>query len=165
MSTRSDHGDGERSGSDQRVAATAAGSRRQREGRTRGWDSDEIRSERVTVRFTPSGLADIEEVARRLRMRPSAWIGEMAERYARGQLAPVPEDMRDAVREIVAQRPYVSSLGSLVNQVAKVANATGSLPEDTREQVQVFQRQVADLTRRLDELEMLATRRAQGNRR
>lgn len=89
----------------------------------------------------------------------------MAERYARGQLAPVPEDMRDAVREIVAQRPYVSSLGSLVNQVVKVANATGSLPEDTREQVQVFQRQVADLTRRLDELEMLATRRAQGNRR
>lgn len=155
---------GELSASDRRVAEAASGVRRQRGARTRGWAEDGPRSKQVLVRLSEEEWLAVAEVSERVGMRPAAWMGEVAVRYARGQVAPVPADMRDVVTEVIAQRPYLTSIGSLLNQIARVVHATGAVPEDASERLEVVRRQFAELLRRHDAEEADATSRAKANR-
>lgn len=123
--------DGERSESDLRVTRAAAGTRRVRRTRTRGWSEDGPRDQVVKVRFSEEEKRVVEEFAERLGMRLSACVGELAVRYARGQLEPLPADDRDALAALERSEVAINRVGTLLNQIAYHANALNEFPEDT----------------------------------
>ena len=73
-------------------------------------------------------------------MRPGAWIGEMVGRYARGQLDPIPADWRDLIAELLRWRVEVVRAGTVVNQVARHANATGEFEGQADQLLELVER-------------------------
>lgn len=141
--------------SDRRVKQASAGPRRSRRQRTRGWAEDGPRSVRIMVHLSEKEAEDVEAVCERLGMKPGAWIAEMAVRYARGQLDPIPADWRDVVREFVSARTDVVRVGTLLNQIAKHANSLGEFDVETGRLLAVVERMLA----RVDALEAEASDR------
>lgn len=146
---------GSLSASDRRLRQAGAGPRRSAPQRTRGWAEDGPRSERITVHLSPKESEDVHAVCERLGMKPGAWIGEMAVRYARGQLDPIPADWRDVVREIVASRPDMAQVRALLNQIAKHANSLGEFGAETERLLTM----VEGMLTRVDALEAEASER------
>ncbi|MHA6806317.1 MobC domain-containing protein [Salinifilum ghardaiensis] len=114
--------------------------------------------------FSEAEHADVLAAAERMGMRPGALIGELAVRYARGVLDPPPADMRAVVAEVMAQRPYLTRVGTLLNQIAKHANAQGELPADAGEQLAVVRRLVETLSEQVDAQESQAVARQKASR-
>lgn len=141
--------------SDRRVTQAGSGARRVRRGRTRGWSEDGPRSTRVSVPFSDTEFSDIDAVSERLGMRPGAWIGEVAVRYARNQLRPLPADWREALAALVSARTDVVRVGTLLNQVARHANALGEFEPETARLLAMVERMLG----RLDALEAQAAAR------
>lgn len=94
----------------------------------------------MKVYYSEKELEEVREVSSRLGMQPGAWIGEMSVRYARGQLDPIPADWRDLVRELVRWRTDVVRAGTLANQIAKHANATGEFEDGAGELLELVRR-------------------------
>lgn len=141
--------------SDRRLKQASMGARRSRRQRTRGWADDGPRSVRITVHLSEKEFADIDAVCERLGMKPGSWIAEMAVRYSRGQLDPIPADWRDVVREIVESRPDMAQVRALLNQIAKHANSLGEFSAETGHLLAVVERMLT----RVDALEAAASDR------
>ncbi|MBA8827765.1 hypothetical protein FHX42_005172 [Saccharopolyspora lacisalsi] len=137
---------GELSSSDRRLNQAASGGRRERSGRRRAPAEDGKRTNQLVVSFSDAELAAIDEVSRRTGLSAGAWVGEMAVRYARGQLDPLPADWRDFAAEFVRYRVDVQRAGTVINQVARHANATGEF-EDGAERLMAL---VERLLQRID---------------
>lgn len=131
---------GELSSSDRRLKKASAGARRARGRRTRGWSDDGPRERKLVVKLSDKEMAAIDEVCERLGMTPGAWVGEMAVRYARGQLDPIPADWRDLIGELVSWRTEVVRAGTVINQVARHANATGEFEDGAERLVALTER-------------------------
>lgn len=83
------------------------------------------------MRFSEDEKRIVDELAERLGMQLSACVGELAVRYARGQLEPLPADDRDALATLERSEVTINRVGTLLNQIAHHANALNEFPEET----------------------------------
>lgn len=104
-------------------ALPPSGRRRQRDRRPR--------PHRMAVKLNDDELVELRAAAAAAGKAPGAYVAESALAVARGQLRPLPSSWRGALWELLAARRDMAKLGNLVNQVARVGNATGQLPEHT----------------------------------
>lgn len=145
---------GELSDDERRLAAAARGARREGARRTRGWGEDGPRDHVVKVRFSDQELAEVQTVASRLGRAPASWIADLATRFARGQLGAIPASERDLIAEYLRLRVDVVRAGTVINQVARHANATGEFAEDTERLLEFSERllsRIDDATARANE--------------
>lgn len=80
-------------------------------------------------------------------MAAGAWIAELAVRYARNEVHPLPENWRELIGDFLRVRVDVQRAGNVVNQVARHANATGQFEPDADRLLGLVER----LLRRVDE--------------
>ena len=117
---------------------------------------DEPRTHRVNLRLGDDEFAAIQAGATLAGLTPSSYAARMAVAVAMGTLTPIPLDYREELRELLDARLALTRIGSNLNQIARVLNASGDV---TDEQLHAVLERVHAAVRRMDEATIVNMRR------
>jgi len=97
-------------------------------GTRRRGSSGQPRHLNFKIRFNKTEYESIREASDRHGLAPRAWAGEMLLRCAAGELPPPLASWQNVLAAQLAHRVDIVRAGTVINQVAKVANSTGRVP-------------------------------------
>lgn len=126
------------------------------EQRRRTRRNDEPRPHRMNLRLGDDERAAIEAGATLARKTPSSYAADVAVAVAMGRLTPIPLTYREELRELVDARLALTRIGTNLNQIARVLNSGGDIPQ---EQLQAVVERVGEAVRRVDEATVVNMRR------
>jgi antitoxin component of RelBE/YafQ-DinJ toxin-antitoxin module len=86
----------------------------------------QVRSQAMTVKFSPREHAEVQAAAERAGMAVSAWVGMTATGAARHEAVPLRQFQREVIAELVRCGWQIGKAGVNLNQAVARLNATGT---------------------------------------
>lgn len=126
------------------------------EQRRRRRRDDEPRPHRLNLRLGDDERAAIEAGAVLARKTPSSYAADVAVAVAMGTLTPIPLTYREELRELVDARLALTRIGTNLNQIARVLNSGGDIPQ---EQLRAVVERVNEAVQRVDRATIVNMRR------
>ncbi|MGW9441268.1 plasmid mobilization protein [Streptomyces sp. NPDC055607] len=108
---------------------SAEETRRRPATRRREREAGGTRATRIKVSYNDDEYALVKAAAERDRQATASWIGHVALNVAEEIVVPAPINAKAVVAELIEARKQLRRIGTNHNQIAKVKNSEGEVPD------------------------------------